>query len=191
MAKDSSATKAPRKQGVKHSCHSLNADRNTDSLKGVAKVRTKATIRRLLMYKNFKAKRDRQGKIIHAAPFQSWLPSGTVARVEPNRKWFNNTRVIGQNALQKFQDELGSALKNPYDIIMKPTNLPITLLNEKKKQARVHILDTERFEHVFGKRKVRKRPNLLARDEQQLMEMAQQSSETYNVETDYDRSQFF
>lgn len=32
--------------------------------------------------------RNRTGKIIKAAPFQSWLPSGSVARVEPNRKWF-------------------------------------------------------------------------------------------------------
>lgn len=32
--------------------------------------------------------RDRQGKIIKAAPFQSTLASGTVARIEPNRRWF-------------------------------------------------------------------------------------------------------
>ena len=32
--------------------------------------------------------RDPAGKIIRPAPYQSWLTSGTVARVEPNRKWF-------------------------------------------------------------------------------------------------------
>lgn len=32
--------------------------------------------------------RDKTGKIIRAAPFQNTLKSGTMARVEPNRKWF-------------------------------------------------------------------------------------------------------
>ena len=40
------------------------------------------------MYKNFKPIRDTRGKIVKAAPFQERLSSGTVARVEPNRKWF-------------------------------------------------------------------------------------------------------
>ena len=43
---------------------------------------------------------------------------------------------------------------------MKQTNLPISLLNEKAKNARVHILDSEPFDSVFGKRKTRKKPNL-------------------------------
>lgn len=186
MAKTSSATKAPRTQGFNRSAHSMNPERKTENLKGVAKVRTKATIRRLQMYRNFKAKRDRKGKIIQAAPFQGWLPCGTQARVEPNRKWFDNTRVIGQNALQKFQEELGKAVKNPYDIVMKPTGLPITLLNEKKKHERVHILETASFESVFGSKKTRKRPNLYVRDEQQLSETVNSINESYSDDKDLD-----
>lgn len=186
MAKTSSTSKAPRTQGFNRSAHSMNPERKTENLKGVAKVRTKATIRRLQMYRNFKAKRDRKGKIIHAAPFQGWLPCGSQARVEPNRKWFDNTRVIGQNALQKFQEELGKAVKNPYDIIMKPTGLPITLLNEKKKHERVHILETESFESVFGSKKTRKRPNLYVRDEQQLFETIDAVNESYSDDKDLD-----
>ncbi|XP_065205137.1 nucleolar GTP-binding protein 2 [Planococcus citri] len=166
--------------------HSMNPNRKVEDLKGVSNPRSKATIRRLQMYKNFKPKRDRHGKIIKAAPFQSWHASGTVARVEPNRKWFNNTRVISQDALQKFQTELGKVMKNPYDIVMKPTKLPITLLNEKNKRDRVHILDTESFETTFGSKKTRKRPNLMVKDEQQLMEVVDQATETYTDEKDYD-----
>lgn len=51
-------------------------------------MRTKATIDRLNMYKNFKPVRDRKGKILKPAPFQGWNAPGTQARVEPNRKWF-------------------------------------------------------------------------------------------------------
>ena len=35
-----------------------------------------------------RAVRDKNGKILQAAAYQSRLPSGTVGRVAPNRKWF-------------------------------------------------------------------------------------------------------
>lgn len=185
MAKTKSTPGPPRKQGFNRSAHSMNPERSTEGLKGVAKVRTKATITRLQMYRNFKAKRNRNGKIISPAPFQGKLPQGTVARVEPNRKWFENSRVIGQNALQKFQDEIGKAMKNPYDVVMKSTRLPITLLNEKSKQERVHILDTETFGSVFGKKKTRKRPSLKVRDEEHFHEVVNSVTDSYNDEKDF------
>ena len=43
---------------------------------------------------------------------------------------------------------------------MRQTKLPISLLDEKAKNARVHILDTEPFDSVFGKKKTRKKPSL-------------------------------
>uniref|UniRef100_A0A0A9X4K5 Nucleolar GTP-binding protein 2 n=1 Tax=Lygus hesperus TaxID=30085 RepID=A0A0A9X4K5_LYGHE len=187
MAKTHSGTKAPRKQGFNPSKHSMNPERPTEGLKGVARPRTKATIKRLQMYRNFKAKRNKSGEIICPAPFQGWTQSGTVARVEPNRKWFDNTRVIGQSALQKFQEEIGKAVKNPYDVVMKPTTLPITLLNEKSKFQRVHLLDTESFESTFGKKKLRKRPNLKVKDEAHMSEVVEKVEETYKDETDFDK----
>lgn len=59
MAKTTSKSKAPNKQGFKKGNHSLNPDRQKDGLKGVAKPRTKSTINRLLMYKNFKPVRNK------------------------------------------------------------------------------------------------------------------------------------
>lgn len=108
--------KARRREGFNKSNHSMNPDRKAEGLKGVAKPRDKATIKRLQMYRNFKAKRNKSGKIIRAAPFQSTLKSGSVARVEPNQKWFGNTKTITQNSLQKFQVELGKAIKDPYQV---------------------------------------------------------------------------
>ena len=78
--------------------------------------------------------------------------------------FLGNTKVITQGALQKFQDELGKAMKDPYQVIMRQTKLPICLLNEKAKHARVHLLDTEGFESTFGKKAIRKRPNLKTGD---------------------------
>ena len=42
---------------------------------------------------------------------------------------------------------------------MRQTTLPISLLNETAKNARVHILDTEPYDSVFGAKKRRKKPN--------------------------------
>ncbi|XP_028134204.1 nucleolar GTP-binding protein 2 [Diabrotica virgifera virgifera] len=184
MPKVRSTTGAPRKQGFNRSNHSMNPERPTEGLKGVSKVRTKGTIKRLQMYRNFKAKRDKTGKILTPAPFQGRLPSGTQARVEPNQKWFGNSRVISQNTLQKFQTEVGSALKNPFQVVMKPTTLPITLLNEKAKNARVHLLDTESFQSVFGPKKSRKRPNIGVKGLEELTELADKSANEYSQEKD-------
>lgn len=187
MGKIRSAPGAPRKEGFNKSAHSMNPDRSIEGLKGVAKPRTKGTIKRLQMYRNFKAKRDKTGKILTAAPFQGWLPSGTRARVEPNQKWFGNSRVISQNALQKFQEEFGAVVKNPYQVIMKPTNLPITLLNEKAKNARVHLLETEGFDKTFGPKMQRKRVNLKFNDLGTLSKAAEESTEKYDENKDVDR----
>lgn len=184
MPKVNSSGGAPRKQGINRSGHSMNPERSTDGLKGVAKVRTKGTIKRLQMYRNFKAKRDKTGKILTPAPFQGWHKSGTQARVEPNQKWFGNSRVISQNALQKFQTELGAAIKSPFHVVMKPSTLPVTLLNEKAKNARVHLLDTESFDDVFGPKKKRKRPNINVRGMEELNEMVNKKLEEYSSEKD-------
>ncbi|PIK52646.1 hypothetical protein BSL78_10462 [Apostichopus japonicus] len=109
--------------------HSMNPDRP----KGVGgnNARDKATIKRLRMYKSGKPTRDRKGRIVQAAPYQNRLPSGTVARVEPNRKWFGNTRVITQTALQTFQEEMVN-IEGSLQVVMRQTKLPITLLQESK-----------------------------------------------------------
>ncbi|XP_018323980.1 nucleolar GTP-binding protein 2 [Agrilus planipennis] len=173
----------PVKKEKKRSNNSLNPNRNKDELKNVAKPRSRSTIERLQMYRKFKAKRDRSGKIIKAAPFQDRLPSGSRARIEPNQKWFGSSRVITQNSLQQFQEKIGAALKNPYQVIMKPSNLPCTLLNEKAKYQRSHILDNESFESVFGPKVSRKRPNLkVSNGIEDLIQAAEERQEAYNKE---------
>lgn len=95
--------KTPKKEGFQSGSHSLNPDRPRLH----AGQRDRTTIKRLLMYKNSKPQRNEKGIIVKAAPYQSRVPCGTQSHVEPNRKWFGNTRVVAQGALQTFQDELG------------------------------------------------------------------------------------
>ncbi|KAK6105179.1 Nucleolar GTP-binding domain family protein [Brugia pahangi] len=160
--------------------HSLNPDRKA---KG-DHFRSRATINRLRMYKNFKPIRDAKGKIVRAAPYQEKLPSGTVARVEPHRKWFGNTRVVGQEQLQKFQENLGKALQDPFQVVMRQTKLPISLLTEKAKQQRVHVLDTESFEYTFGKKALRKKPKVKVESLETLCGEVVQRTEQYDEATD-------
>lgn len=47
-----------------------------------------------------------------------------------------NTRVISQNALQTFQEEMAKVKKDPYKVVMRQTRLPISLLNETAKVCR-------------------------------------------------------
>lgn len=183
MPKVRSAAGPPRKQGFNPSNHSMNPERPKE---GKGHFRSKATINRLQMYRNFKAKRNRQGKIITPAPFQGWNSSGTMARVEPNIKWFSNSRVISQNALQKFQEEMGKVKKDPYKVVMKPSQLPITLLNETAKYQRVHLLDTETFDTTFGPKKQRKKPNLKIRDLEDMTKGADERAEKYDEANDHD-----
>ncbi|XP_065082244.1 nucleolar GTP-binding protein 2 [Ochlerotatus camptorhynchus] len=186
MPKVSSRSGPPRKLSTNKSTHSMNPERSTEGLKGVAKPRSKATIKRLQMYRNFKAKRDRRGKILTPAPFQGWVSSGTMARVEPSVKWFANSRVISQSSLQKFQEEIGKAVKDPYKVVMKATNLPITLLNETARYQRVHLLDTESFDSTFGPKTQRKRPSLKVRDLDDLSKNAEDLADRYDEGKDRD-----
>nr|XP_058969591.1 nucleolar GTP-binding protein 2-like [Pocillopora verrucosa] len=179
--------KTRKKSGPEKTAKKSNSSMNPDRPKPAAgsNMRDKATVNRLKMYKSGgKAVRNKKGKIVKPAPFQSSVASGEVARVAPNRKWFGNTRVISQNALQSFQDEMGKVLNDPYKVVMQQSKLPLSLLNDKVQSARVHILDTESFGTTFGPKAQRKRPNLKAADMKGFMEAAQVSSEMYDEEKD-------
>ena len=69
---------------------------------------------------------------------------------------------------------------------MRPTKLPVTLLNEKAKQKRVHILDTESFESVFGKKRTRKRPAMAITELEELVQNAGEREEAYDPTKDQD-----
>lgn len=165
--------------------HSMNPDRKADSKD--KSQRSKATINRLRMYKSFKPIRDSKGKIVKAAPFQDTLASGTQARIEPNRKWFGNTRIIGQEQLQKFQANLGKVLSDPFQVVMKQTKLPISLLQEKAKTQRVHVTETESFEYTFGKKSLRKKAKLNDATLEEMTKSAEDREVKYKPELDLSR----
>ncbi|XP_057196765.1 nucleolar GTP-binding protein 2 [Triplophysa rosa] len=173
----------------KSSINPSSSSSNPDRVKGAGgnNMRDRATIRRLNMYRQ-KQRCNSLGKVVRPLQYQNTLAPGTVARVEPNIKWFANTRVIKQSSLQKFQDEMSAVRKDPYRVVMKQSKLPMSLLHDRVKahNCKVHILDTETFETTFGRKSQRKRPNLSAGELKDLAEQAEASSQTYSAEKDRD-----
>lgn len=145
------------------------------------------------MYKSGKAKRDKRGRVVKAAEFQSKaLPS---TRIQPDRRWFGNTRVIGQKQLDQFRTAMADKVlaedlclllshtvvlqvDNNYTVLLREKKLPMTLLEdpEKKmagKQLRADLLTVAPYQATFGAKKTRKRPRIAAEDYDSLVQAAQ------------------
>ncbi|KAF7822741.1 nuclear/nucleolar GTPase 2 [Senna tora] len=153
--------------------HSLDANRSND--KSSTNKRSAATVRRLNMY-NTRPVRDRKGKILSNEYQSKDLPN---TRIQPDRRWFGNTRVVNQKELEFFREELQNRMSSNYNVILKGKNLPLSLLNDHQKQARVHLLDREPFVDAFGPKTKRKRPNLMAADYESLVKKADGSQEDF------------
>jgi len=121
-------------------------------------MRTRSTIKRIKMY-NMRPQRNKKGKII-GGDLISTKPDTPVVRVQPDRKWFGNTRIIGQKELDKFREEMGNKTNDPYTVILKRKHLPVGLLADHTKATRSNILQVESFGHVFEKKKQRKKTKI-------------------------------
>jgi nuclear GTP-binding protein len=116
------------------------------------------------MYKDGKAKHDAAGNITQAATYQSReIPN---ARIEPNRKWFGNTRVISQEALTSFREAVAERASDPYQVLLKTNKLPMSLIRDGQelnglKQHRAKMaIETAPFGDTFGPKAQRKRVKL-------------------------------
>ncbi|EJF67375.1 NGP1NT-domain-containing protein [Dichomitus squalens LYAD-421 SS1] len=121
------------------------------------------TANRLKMLKGGKAVRDKDGRIIQAAAFQKGEDETKPGRVQPDRRWFGNTRVISQTALDHFRTSLAGKKDDPYSVLLRRNKLPMALLDDAANpniRKRSHILETEAFKDTFGPKAQRKKPRL-------------------------------
>lgn len=164
-------------------------------LKGENFFRDAAKVKRLNMYKEGRATRNARGDIVKAATFQS--TEVPTARVQPDRRWFNSTRVISQDALIAFREAMKEKKDDPYQFILKKNKLPMSLLEENdanlieddeedgegKKRRRKHptvkILETESFEHTFGPKAQRKKARLAVSSLEELAQETEDSLKKY------------
>ncbi|KAG8364958.1 hypothetical protein BUALT_Bualt18G0052700 [Buddleja alternifolia] len=155
--------------------HSLDVNRNNAKATKSDNGRSAATVRRLKMY-NTRPTRNAAGRILKHDLQSKDLPS---TRIMPDRRWFGNTRVVNQKELEFFREELSTRLSSNYNVILKDRKLPMSLLNDHQKQARVHLLDTEPFSDAFGPKTKRKRPKLIASDYESLLKRADGSQDAF------------
>ncbi|EMD32582.1 hypothetical protein CERSUDRAFT_118621 [Gelatoporia subvermispora B] len=110
-----------------------------------------------------KAVRDPDGKIIQAAAFQKGEDETKPGRVQPDRRWFGNTRVISQTSLDHFRTSLANRQHDPYSVLLRRNKLPMALLDDAANphtRKRSHIVESEPFHDTFGPKAQRKKPRL-------------------------------
>lgn len=128
-------------------------------VKGENFYRDAKKVKKLNMYNGGKAQRNAKGEIVKAAYLQS--TDAPVGRVDPNKKWFGNTRVISQDALTHFRESLGAKAHDSYQVLLRRNKLPMSLLEEASTATpTVNILETETFKHTFGPKSQRKKPRV-------------------------------
>lgn len=148
-------------------------------------TRSAATVRRLAMYNN-KAKRDKKGRVISQDLQSKELPN---TRIQPDRRWFGNTRVIGQKQLEAFREEMATKVNDPYTVLLKERKIPLSLLEDPNKEAkqggklaRASLIATQPFSATFGKKQTRKRPKLSTDSYQDLLAKAEEINDKYREE---------
>ncbi|KAG0703638.1 NGP1NT-domain-containing protein [Suillus ampliporus] len=132
-------------------------------VKGENFYRNAKQVARLKMLSGGKAIRDKDGKIIQAAAFQKGEDETKPGRVQPDRRWFGNTRVISQTALDHFRTSLSTKKDDPYSVLLRRNKLPMALLDDASNpntQKRPHIVETEPFSDTFGPKAQRKKARL-------------------------------
>ncbi|KAG2434724.1 hypothetical protein HXX76_007614 [Chlamydomonas incerta] len=157
--------------------HSLDANRPSSGKGG---MRDAATVRRLKMYKQ-RPVRDKKGRLLYQELQSKELPT---TRIQPDRRWFGNTRVIGQKQLEQFRTEMSTKVNDAYTVLLREKKLPLQLLEdpEKKlggKQARSSLLATQPFSDTFGPKRQRKKPKLAVENLEDFVQTAGDKSDKF------------
>lgn len=164
--------------------HSLSGNRSLPKIrtdqtgKGLGKLRSNATINRLKMYTS-KVSRDRKGNIIKGSviPASQKIEKGQMARIAPDRRWFGNTKVIGQKELDRFREELKKKVHDPYTVLMKQAKIPFSLLKEPEQKDQ--IMNRINFQETFGPKAIRKKPKTQHSDLNDVLSSVEKSQEKY------------
>ncbi|KAK6722772.1 GTPase required for pre-60S ribosomal subunit nuclear export and maturation [Fusarium graminearum] len=159
---------------------------NNVKTKGENFYRDAKRVRQLNILKEGKAQRNADGEITKAASFQSRdIPN---ARIEPNRKWFTNTRVISQDSLNAFREAMDEQARDPYQVLLKTNKLPLSLISDGKnvntengiKQHKAKMtVETSPFAEVFGPKAQRKRVKLGVSSLDDIIGDTEKSMDTY------------
>ena len=108
-----------------------------------------------------------------------------AAKIEPDRRWFGNTRTIVQSELDSFRKEVKEVAADPYSMLIKSSKLPMSLISEPlEKDKKPPLLDIETYQDTFGPKSRRKRPKLHNFSLEKLVESAESKNQDYDMDKD-------
>eukprot|EP00917_Polyrhabdina_sp_WS-2016_P017654 GHVP01038163.1.p1 GENE.GHVP01038163.1~~GHVP01038163.1.p1 ORF type:complete len:460 (-),score=94.72 GHVP01038163.1:969-2348(-) len=116
--------------------------------------------KKIVMQREGKNVHNAKGDVVSYAKYSNPTTEKPVVRVNQNRKWFSNTRTIGQEELQSFREELKKTTLEPYKVLVQQKKLPLSLLKEPKSRPVASLTATEPFAGVFGPKALRKKPSI-------------------------------
>eukprot|EP00617_Octactis_speculum_P018364 CAMPEP_0185772476 /NCGR_PEP_ID=MMETSP1174-20130828/69246_1 /TAXON_ID=35687 /ORGANISM="Dictyocha speculum, Strain CCMP1381" /LENGTH=558 /DNA_ID=CAMNT_0028458777 /DNA_START=13 /DNA_END=1689 /DNA_ORIENTATION=+ len=178
-----------------------NSSSNPNRKLSAAKVnggsaRTANKIKIINMYKK-KEIRNKEGKIIGGDYCTRDRAGGAeitaaTGRIAPDRRWFGNTRTVGQAELDTFREEMTVKSSDPYSVILRRKKLPMGLLMDSTQGpvdgGKTQLLEVESFDDTFNGRRARKRPKLDASNLDALMAKAGTQAERYEGIDDRNKS---
>ena len=91
---------------------------------------------------------------------------------------------MGQKELNSFREAISSKINDPYSFVMRTKQLPLGLVSDDPKQARMHILEADPFQDTFGPKAQRKRPKLGSGSIEELIESANDKLDNYDEDKD-------
>nr|CCA16408.1 nucleolar GTPbinding protein 2 putative [Albugo laibachii Nc14] len=161
-----------------------NPNRKIPKRQKAANMRDKSTIHRLNMYRGGGPIRNAKGKIVGGTLMMANKQGGkdiqSSARVQPDRRWFGNTRVVSQKELDRFRSEMSLQASDPYSIVLRDRKLPMGLIQDATKVSRMKLLETETYRDVFDGKRVRKRMKESNLDYESLLGKVQKETEKYD-----------
>ncbi len=133
--------------------------------------RSKATIKRLKMYDD---KPDMEARRIR--------PDKPV-RIEPDRRWFGNTRTINQKSLEELRSQMENQSHDTYSLLLRKRKIPQSLISPMTNSSSINKQHTS-FKETFGPHSSRRKPNLQAYTMDEYATTTNKLIETYDIGTD-------
>lgn len=157
-------------------------------MKGENFYRDAKKVKLLNMYRGSKAQHNKKGEVIQAAHLQSTdIPN---ARVQPDKRWFGNTRVISQDALNHFREAVGNVQKDSYQVLMRQNKLPMSLVEESTKVPTLDITETESYASTFGPKAQRRKPRVAVNSLEDLASDIAQTNKEYDDRVEEQQEEF-
>ena len=110
------------------------------------------------------------------------VPSKPV-RIEPNRQWYGNVRVITQKKLEELRNEKETSTHDTYSLFLKGSKLPQSLIKPLTQQGKI-VQKHSTFDETFGKNSRRTKPTLKVYTMEELADSTDKMNEEYNLTND-------